>query len=198
MNHPTPASPSSSNDPNDQIELAKKEQSGRLTTSQIALLGSLLSVVSGMAGAAITGWFSKQSEEIKGGTSINLEKLKFETGLVIQAIKTDDQTKAVKTLKFFANAGLIPTFEKRVLTLTETDNGSGVPALEAIEIGGPTKISDIAKTTLLSNLEKYRDYMREIGYQIPATKLNIKFDPKQQEVTLIMRPAKIVLSWILD
>ena len=53
MNHPTPASPRSSNDPNDQIELAKKEQSGRLTTSQIALLGSLLSVVSGMAGAMV-------------------------------------------------------------------------------------------------------------------------------------------------
>ena len=138
-----------------EIELAKlqlerdkfeyeKARSGRLTASQLALLGSLISVASGLLGAAITGWFSKQNEEVKsqagigveevkGGTSINLEKLKFETGLVIQAIKTDDQAKAVKTLKFFANAGLIPTFEKRVLALAETDNGVGVPAL-AVEI----------------------------------------------------------------
>jgi hypothetical protein len=56
-----------------------------------ALLGSLVSAASGIVGAAITGWFSTQIEEvklqagvgieeIKGGTSLNLEKLKFETG----------------------------------------------------------------------------------------------------------------------
>ena len=53
-----------------EIELAKlqlerdkfeyeKARSGRLTASQLALLGSLISVASGLLGAAITGWFSK-------------------------------------------------------------------------------------------------------------------------------------------
>jgi hypothetical protein len=147
----------------------EKGRSGRLSTSQLALLASLLSVLSGLLGAAITGWFSKQSEEVKlkagvgieevkGGSSINLEKLKFETGLIIQAIKTDDQAKAVKTLKFLANAGLIPTFEKRVLALAEADNGIGVPALEGPKSTPGEIYSNTTHGTLLASFVGYLEY----------------------------------------
>jgi hypothetical protein len=161
----------------EEVELAKlqlerdkfdyeKSRSGRLTTTQLALLGSLLSVASGVIGAGVTGWFSKQNEEvklkagvgieeIKGGTSINLERLKFETGLVIQAIKTDDQVKAVKTLKFFANAGLIPTFEKRVLALAQADDGVGVPALEGPRLDEGESYSSAKHGTLLASFVGY-------------------------------------------
>jgi hypothetical protein len=77
-------------------------------------------------------------------------------------------------------------YEKLESQLRETETlpakiqelGNRLKHLEEIEIGGPTKISDLAKSALLESLEKYRDYMKQIGYQIPATKLNIKFDPE--------------------
>ncbi|HVQ69869.1 MAG TPA: hypothetical protein VMT08_20450 [Bradyrhizobium sp.] len=66
--------------------------------------------------------------------------------------------------------------ETETLPAKVQDLSNRLRHLEEIEIGGPTKISDLEKSALLANLEKYRDYMRQIGYQIPATKLNIKFD----------------------
>jgi hypothetical protein len=67
--------------------------------------------------------------------------------------------------------------ETETLPAKIQDLGKRLEHLEEIEIGGPHKITDSAKSALLMNLEKYRDYMRRIGYQIPATKLNIQFDP---------------------
>jgi hypothetical protein len=68
--------------------------------------------------------------------------------------------------------------ETETLPAKIQDLSNRLQLLEQIEIGGPAKIPDLAKSALLTNLEKYRDYMRQIGYQIPATKLNIKFDPQ--------------------
>jgi Caspase domain len=140
---------------NKEIELAKiqlardqfeyeKAKSSTLTAAQITLLTAVLSLASGVAGAALTGWFTKQGEEVKAqaglgveeakaGGSINLEKTKFETGLIVGAIKTDDQQKAVKTLKFYAEAGLIPDYEGKILTLAETDGGKAIPALDLLK-----------------------------------------------------------------
>src|SRR5271166_653816 len=140
---------------NKEIELAKiqlardqfeneKAKSSRLTAAQITLLTSVLSLASGVAGAALTGWFTKQGEEVKAqaglgveeakaGGSINLEKTKFETSLIVGAIKTDDQQKAVKTLKFYAKAGLIPDYEGKILALAEADGGKAIPALDLLK-----------------------------------------------------------------
>ena len=66
--------------------------------------------------------------------------------------------------------------ETETLPAKIQDLSNRLQHLEQIEIGGP--ISDLTKSALLTNLEKYRDYMRQIGYQIPATKLNVQFDPQ--------------------
>jgi hypothetical protein len=64
-----------------------------------------------------------------GITSIELEQIKFETGLIIEAIKTTDHASAVKTLKFFANAGLISHYEARVSKLVLKENDLDVPSI---------------------------------------------------------------------
>ena len=48
--------------------------------------------------------------------------------------------------------------------------------VEEIKIGGPFKAPDLTKSALLTNLEKYRDYMKQIGYLVPNKKLNLNFD----------------------
>ena len=86
--------------------------------------------------------------------------------------------------------------ETETLPAKIQDLSNRLKHLEEIEIGGPTKISDLAKSALLANLEKYRDYMRQIGFQIPATKLYIKFDPEatmnayytREENSIVMDP----------
>jgi hypothetical protein len=55
--------------------------------------------------------------------------------------------------------------ETETLPAKVQDLSNRLQHLEGIEIGGPTKISELAKSALLANLEKYRDYMRLIGYQ---------------------------------
>jgi hypothetical protein len=87
----------------------------------------------GIAGAWITGSFANSTslgvETTKAASALGLERLKFETGLVIKAIDTVDQQKAVQTLSFFAKAGLIPNFAEKVIKLSEENEGSGIPTI---------------------------------------------------------------------
>jgi hypothetical protein len=52
--------------------------------------------------------------------SVELERIKFETGLIVKALDTTDQPTAVKTLKFYANVGLIEHYDKNILVTTDS------------------------------------------------------------------------------
>ena len=187
----------------------EKSRSGRLTATQIALIGSLLSVTSGIVGAGITGWFSKQSEEVKlqagvgvekerGDTSLNIEKLKFETGLVLEAIKTDDQAKAVSTLKFYAKAGLIPTFEKRILTLTAGDE---VPALGAFKASLPTRTNLQQQIGALTP-SQVEALAREMQPALAGASTQIQglvraLDPRNTRLTDPLIAKRVLEAWVL-
>jgi hypothetical protein len=72
--------------------------------------------------------------------------------------------------------------ETEALSAKVQDLTKRVQHIEEIEIGGAeaAKISELAKSALSANLEKYREYMRQIGFDIPATKLYIKFNQEVQ------------------
>jgi len=102
-------------------------------TPLATVIAAVCGVLGAVAGAVVKGYYDQASqvtvEETRVGGALELERLKFQADLILQAIDTDDQQTAVKTLKFFANAGLIPAYETKVLALTEEDEGSAVPAL---------------------------------------------------------------------
>jgi len=117
-----------------------------------------LSLVSGVAGALINGYFNRdiqrveseavlETEQVKGDAALDLERLKFETGLILKALNTTEQPDAVKRLKFFAKAGLIPRYEKRVLTLAEEAQGAAVPTI-TLEKGQGVPVEPISSRYL--------------------------------------------------
>lgn len=83
----------------------------------------MFTVVGAIGGALIKGYFD-------GKTGIALEQQKFQAELILKAIDREDQAVAVQTLKFFAEAGLISNYEKKVLRLAEDEQGAAVPALK--------------------------------------------------------------------
>jgi hypothetical protein len=110
----------------------------------------------------INGYFNNR-------TSVELEQIKFETDLILKAIETGDQNVAVKTLKFFANAGLISHYEKRISTLTERDNDLQVPTIvpvqrtsPPIQQGAVSPISSFAFQTSPQEVEPGRRDWRRI------------------------------------
>jgi hypothetical protein len=88
-----------------------------LTTAALALLA-------GVAGAAITGFVQLKSEQTKTDSALKLEQLKFESNLILRALESGNP---VQTLKFFADAGLIPNHSEAVLKLPP----SAIPNLAA-------------------------------------------------------------------
>lgn len=74
--------------------------------------------------------------------AISLEQQRFQAELILKAIDTEDQLGAVKTLKFFANAGLIPNYEKKILDLAEVEQGALIPALRTPSDFSPVSESD--------------------------------------------------------
>ena len=108
-------------------------RSNSISATTAALLGAALTVLGGLVGALITGYFQTEAtvgaEQKRGDAALELERLKFETGLILKALETPAQAEAVKRLKFFAKAGLIPRYKKEVLEIAEEDDGAAIPTL---------------------------------------------------------------------
>lgn len=128
-----------------------------LTAPRATVIAALCALAGGVAGAAVKGWFdtrtAERAEGLRAQSSLDIERLqvegnlrleeqrvagnleleraKFQTELILRAIDTGDQAAAVKTLTFFAKAGLIPAYEERVLALARVDDGAAIPTLRA-------------------------------------------------------------------
>jgi hypothetical protein len=114
-----------------------------------------MTLVGGIVGALINGYFNNR-------TSIELEQVKFETSLILKAIDTRDQASAVKTLRFFANAGLISHYERRVSTLVAKENDLDVPAIGSGPQSITTPPSSFAYQTSPTEVEAGRRDWRRV------------------------------------
>jgi len=111
------------------MELSKENRG--ITAAQATALVAVMSLIGAGLGAGITGYFTKVSsigvEEQRSDAAIQLEREKFEIGLILKAVETNDPRNAVPVLKFYAQAGLIPTYEIKILSLAERNEGRDIP-----------------------------------------------------------------------
>lgn len=138
-------------------EIALKETEARrggLTASQATIAGALLALISGVAGAFIAAWSSQNIETGKSLTSVQIEELKakgnldlerskqvatealerkkFETSLILEAIKTPSRTDAIRNLKFFVAAGFVADPDGKISKLADDSLPSiGTPSPES-------------------------------------------------------------------
>jgi hypothetical protein len=118
-----------------ETEKSSKSKLRRFTidASTATVIAAFLTVFGGITGALINGLFNKQqsigSEEVKSLASIKLENAKLQTNLIIKAIDTTDQDKAIRALKFFAKAGLISDYKDSIINLTSEINEKEIPIL---------------------------------------------------------------------
>lgn len=119
---------------------APRQHGVRLTATQATVIVSVVSLLAGALGATISGYFEREGrdieargvldvEETRAQAQIALEQLKFESSLILKAIEQPDLDERVKALRFFANAGLIPSHKDNILALTEEDNAREIPSL---------------------------------------------------------------------
>jgi hypothetical protein len=92
--------------------------------ARVTVVVAIVGLIGAVAGAAVTGYFNQRAQ-------ISVERAKFEADLILKAIDTEDQTTAIKTLKFLADAGLIPSYEEKIRSLAEKDEGAAVPTLRS-------------------------------------------------------------------
>jgi hypothetical protein len=125
-----------------------------LSASQATIAGAVLALVSGVVGALITAWSSQniatgnsltslQVEKLKVTGNLDLEKSKqlatealerkkFETSLILDAIKTPSRADAIRNLKFFVAAGFVTDLDGRIAKLSDDSLPSiGAPSQES-------------------------------------------------------------------
>jgi hypothetical protein len=112
-----------------------------LSAAQATVAGAVLALISGVIGASIAAWSSQnieagkslnslQIEELKAKGNLELEKSKqlatealerkkFETSLILDAIKTNNRLEAVTNLKFFVDAGFVTDTEGKIAKLSD-------------------------------------------------------------------------------
>jgi hypothetical protein len=114
-------------------EIALREAESKrtgLTAAQTTIAGAVLALVSGLAGAFINAWSSQtiesgksltslQIEELKAKGNLALERNKFETSLILEAIKTPSRSDAIRNLKFFVAAGFVSDPDGKITKLSD-------------------------------------------------------------------------------
>jgi hypothetical protein len=85
--------------------------------------------------------FSAQAlEELRSDGQIKLEKFKLQRDLILKAIDTRNREEANRRLKFFAETGLIPDFEERVLNFTKNQPLNALPSIPTDLINEETSL----------------------------------------------------------
>jgi hypothetical protein len=135
------------------LKEAEAHRSG-LTASQATIAGAVLALLSGVIGAFIAAWSSQNIETGKSLTSLQIEELKakgnldlekskqlatealerkkFETSLILEAIKTPSRTDAIRNLKFFVAAGFVDDPGGKISKLGDDSLPSiGAPSAES-------------------------------------------------------------------
>jgi hypothetical protein len=131
-----------------------------LTTAQASVAGAVLALLSGVAGAAVTAWSTQSVEadksinalqikktEVEGNLALEaskqnavekLKRKKFETSLILEAIKTPSRTDAIRNLKFFVAAGFVADDEGRIKDLSDEN----LPSIGPPSVLGNSNSSD--------------------------------------------------------
>src|SRR4029077_5146104 len=137
-------------------EIAGKESEvtrGGITAGQATIAGAVLALVSGALGATITAQSSQNIALENARTSLSIEKLKakenfeleksrqiatqalerskFETSLIFEAIKTPSRSDAIRNLKFFVEAGFISDTDRKIQNLSDERLPSITPSPES-------------------------------------------------------------------
>lgn len=140
-------------------EMAVKERETEharrgISAAQAAIAGPALALVSGILGALIAAWSSQniatgnsltslQIEELKAKGNLDLERSKqlanealerkkFETSLILDAIKTPSRGDAIRNLKFFVAAGFVTDADGKIAKLSDDSLPSiGAPSQES-------------------------------------------------------------------
>lgn len=135
------------------VKEAESKQRG-WSTAQASVAGAILALLSGVAGAGIAAWSTQNVATGQSLTSLEIEKIKvegnlglertkqqatdalerkrFETSLILDAIKTPSRTDAVRNLKFFVAAGFVSDPDGRIGRLSDDSLPSiGMPRVES-------------------------------------------------------------------
>ena len=189
---------------------SKSGKDVRVTGSQVTILVAFFSLASAAIGAGISGYFQREVggieasgdqsvEQIRAKAQIDLEQLKFESGLIIKAIEQESADDRIKLLRFFANAGLIPRHKESILNIS--GNPENVPNLGRqsascpfVKRGvtfavDPAVESDVASHLMKQLSEIYRQWSLASGLSIvPANEIanadiQIGYSDSLEEIT---------------
>lgn len=125
-------------------ELSLKETEAKrtgITPTQATIAGPIIALIGGIIGAFINAQSSQTVEAEKSLTSLQIEKLKvegnlrlegskqkatealekskFETQLILEAIKTPSRSDAIRNLKFFVSAGFVSDPDGKIAKLSD-------------------------------------------------------------------------------
>ena len=125
----------------------------QLSTAQATVAAGLLALISGVVGGAIQALTTRdvesgknaalvKIEEVKANAGVALEqqkqkaaerldRVKFETTLILKATESPDRDEQVRNLKFFLNAGFITDPEGKIARIDERQYPSAPPPAES-------------------------------------------------------------------
>jgi hypothetical protein len=108
-------------------EIEVRGQTRGITAPRATAIGALMTLLGGVIGAGLTGYFNRSVEQQHSLGLVELERQKFETGLIVDALRSHNPVRAVPILQFYAVAGLIPSYKDSVISLTNFEGGAKFP-----------------------------------------------------------------------
>jgi hypothetical protein len=113
-----------------QLALEREKLAHEARTSRLAMYGGMIALITAIAGVSSIYIQSSQAralEKEKARETIQLERQRFETALIIKAIETGSREEARRNLLFFINAGFLPDENHKIRDLIRSEMSPFLP-----------------------------------------------------------------------
>jgi hypothetical protein len=162
----------------------------RFTTAQATVAAAVLALVSGAVGGLVQAWTTRdveeskstaliKIEEVKAKANIDLERQRFETGLITKATESPKREEQIRNLKFYLAAGFLSDPEHKIAAMNEDQYPSSPPP----SIAAPPMLPRIA---VLASDSAIRTIARPIGL--------LSFNSAHENTG----PSGICTGWLVD
>lgn len=92
----------------------KPSEERRFSLAQATIGGAILTLLGGIGGAGLDGYYSAEKARTDAALAVELETRRFEAELILRAVDVEDREAAIRNLRFFVAAGFISDDEGRI------------------------------------------------------------------------------------
>lgn len=140
----------------------------------IAISAGVVTLAGDVYVAYYNGYTSREQERLRADAALTVEKEKSKASLIIQAMGTNNDEKALANIRFFIAAELLPDKDGKILAAAMRFKPSLPAAMESLSFDAGANLPTALQERLTNTASDYLNYFKLLGYIPKSPTVNVR------------------------